>query len=113
MHYNRSKYIVERCNEQIQLLAAHFFFATSDSGVDHHHSVRCTVTVYRLHIWIHCHGNNSVRYSDEYQQARSFAMSPYVPRQLRNAVLDLRRGAPLLLRRILRGAVSLTLRSKM
>ena len=87
-------------------------FATNDSGVDHHHSVRCTVTVYRLHIWIHCHGNNSIRYGDEYQQARYLAMSPYLHRQLRNDILDLRGGAPLLLRRILRGAVSLTLRNQ-
>ena len=72
-------------------------FATTDSGVDHHHSVRCTVTVYPLHIWIHCHGNNSIRYSDEYQQARSLAMSPYLHRQLRNDILHLRGGAPLLL----------------
>jgi len=113
MHNNISNYIVERCNEQIQLLATHFLFATTDSGVDHHHSVRCTVTVYRVHIWIHCHGNNSIRYSDEYQQARSLAMSTYLPRQLRNDILDLRGGGtPLLLRRILRGAVSLTLRTK-
>ena len=84
MHNNISNYIVERCNEQIQLLA----------------------------IWIHCHGNNSIRYSDEYQQARSLAMSPYLPRQLRNDILDLHGGAPLHLRRILRGAVSLTLRTK-
>jgi len=39
-------------------------------------------------------------------------MSPYLPRQLRNDILDLRLGAPLLSRRILRGAVSLTLRSQ-
>jgi len=68
--------------------------------------------VYRLHIWIHCHGNNSIRYSDECQQARSLTMSPYLPRQLRNDILDLRGGAPLLSRRILRGAVSLTLWTK-
>ena len=43
---------------------------------------------------------------------RSLAMSPYLPRQLRNDIIDLRGGAPLLLRRILRGAVSLTLRTK-
>ena len=88
------------------------FFSTTDSGVDHHHSVRCTVTVYRLHIRIHCHGNNSIRYSGEYQQASSLARSPYLPRQIRNDILDLRGGAPLLLRRILRGAVSLTLRTQ-
>jgi len=111
MHNNISNNIVERCNEQIQLLAIHFF-ATTDSGVDHHHSVRCTVTVCRLHISIHCHGHNSIRYSDVYQQARSLAKSPYLPRQLRNDILDLRGGAPLLLRRILRGAVSLTLRTQ-
>ena len=111
MHNNVSNNIVERCNEQIQLLAIHFF-STTDSGVDHHHSVRCTVTVYRLHIWIHCHGHNSIRYSDVYQQARTLAKSPCLPRQLRNDVLDLRWSAPLLLRRILRGAVSLTLRTQ-
>jgi len=90
----------------------YIFFGHNWFGVDHHHSVRCTVTVYRLHIWIHCHGNNSIRYSDECQQARSLAMSLYLPRQLRNDILDLRGGAPLLSRRILRGAVSLTLRTK-
>ena len=89
-----------------------FSFATTDSGVDHHHSVRCTVTVYQLHIWIHCHGNNSIHYSDKYQQARSLAMSPYLHRQVRNDTIDLRGGAPLLLRRIHRGAVSLTLRTQ-
>ena len=87
-------------------------FATTDSGVDHHHSVRCTVTVYRLHISIHCHRNNSIRYSDEYQQVRSLARSPYLPRQIRNDILDLRGGALLVLRRILRGVVSLTLRTQ-
>jgi len=40
------------------------------------------------------------------------AMSPYLLRQLRNDILDLRGCAPLLLRRILKGAVSLTLRTK-
>ena len=89
-----------------------FIFATTDSGVNHHHSVRCTVTVYRLHIRIHCHGNNSIRYCDDYQQARSLARSPYLPRQIRDDLLDLRGGALLLLRRILRGAVSLTLRTQ-
>jgi hypothetical protein len=39
-------------------------------------------------------------------------MSLYLPRQLRNDILDLRGVAPLLLRRILRGAVSLTLRTQ-
>ena len=67
-----------------------FMFATTDSGVDHLHSDRCTVTVYRLHIWIHCHGHNSMRYSDAYQQARSLARSPYLPRQIRNDILELR-----------------------
>ena len=48
MHNNTCNYIVERSNEQIQLLATYFvIFATNDSGVDHHNSVRCTVTVYR------------------------------------------------------------------
>ena len=46
-----------------------YIFGTTDSGVDHHHSVRCTVTVYRLPIWIHCHGNNlwpcHERYADK------------------------------------------------
>jgi len=88
------------------------YFCHNWFRVDHHHSVRCTVTVYRLHIRIHCHGNNSIRYSDEYQQTRSLAMSLYLPRQLRNDILDLRGVAPLLLRRILRGAVSLTLRTQ-
>ena len=74
--------------------------------------VRCTVTVFRLHIRIHCHRNTSIRYSDEYQQARSLARSPYQPRQIRNDILDLRGGALLLLRRVLRGAVSLTLRTQ-
>ena len=64
--------------------------------------------MYRLRIRIYCHGNNSIRYSDEYQQARSLARSPYLPRQIGNDILDLRGGALLLLRRILRGAVSLT-----
>jgi hypothetical protein len=63
----------------------HFFLATTDSGVEHHHSVRCTVTVYRLHIWIHCHGINSIRYSDEIQQARYWAMSRELCRQIGNA----------------------------
>jgi len=40
-------------------------------------------------------------------------MSPDLPRQLRNDILDLRGGAPLHLRRILRGAVSLTIRTQM
>ena len=53
-----------------------FYFCTTESGVYHHHRVRCTVTVYRLHIRIHCRGNNSIRYSDEYEQARSLARSP-------------------------------------
>ena len=39
-------------------------------------------------------------------------MSPDLRRQLRNDILDLRGGAPLHLRRILRGAVSLTLRTQ-
>jgi len=39
-------------------------------------------------------------------------MSPDLPRQLRNDILDLRGVAPLLLRRILRGAVSLTHRTQ-
>ena len=90
-----------------------FTFATTDSGVDHDHRVRCTVTVFRLHIRIHCHGNNSIRYSDEYQQGQVFGQVTYLHRQIRNDILDLRGGVLLLLRRILRGAASLTLRIRL
>ena len=38
---------MERCNEQIQLLATHcLFFSTTDSGFDHHHSVMCTDCIF-------------------------------------------------------------------
>jgi len=47
MHNNISNYIVERCNEQKQLLATHFFiFATTDSGFDHHHRLTCTGCIF-------------------------------------------------------------------
>jgi len=41
-----------------------------------------------------------------------FRQVTYLPRQIRNDIVDLRGGALLLLRRILREAVSLTLRTQ-
>ena len=89
----------------------------------------------RLHMLIHCHGNNSTRYSDQCQQARSlnYANKHVTPKARHNITMMAKGrkqklfqttqtamilytrlvwGATLLSRRILRGVVSLTLRTQ-